>query len=55
LAFKAVAGQEEAGPWGVVVPFKLQNRLDSTAFPQYKVEWLYCHDSVILLSQLGMR
>jgi hypothetical protein len=33
---------------------KSLGRLDSTAFAQYKVEWLYHHDLVTLHSQPGL-
>jgi hypothetical protein len=30
---------KSSGGWGWVDPLKPVNRLDGTAFPQYKVEW----------------
>jgi hypothetical protein len=39
---------------GVVGPFKPLGRLGGVVFPQYKMEHLYCCDSVTLLSELGL-
>jgi hypothetical protein len=48
-------GQEETSPVRGGCPSKALDSLDGTAFPQYKVEWLYCRDSVtFLLSPPGL-